>query len=158
VLPTHQVYRGSKAEVTISGLREALLRVLTDWRPPSLKTELEYRDALFKRLREVLPEDARVEKEYRHGGTTADLYLRWKGIMGGTTEVFFELKRNLRKKVEFDRLIGQVEGLDPRHLNVVIVLAGEVDAGLVARLKERYADFLAPGLFQDTWMALVEVP
>jgi hypothetical protein len=66
----------SKAEVAYSGLNYALLRLLRDWQPPPLKTELEYRNALFEYLREALPEDARVEKEYRHSGTTSDLYLR----------------------------------------------------------------------------------
>ena len=147
----------SKAAVAYSGLNDTLVNVLKDWRPMTLKTELEYRDALFNYLREALPEDSRVEKEYRHSGTTSDLYVFYKGIIG-TAEVFFELKRNLRKKVEFDRLVGQIEGLDPGQHYVFVVLIGELDASLVARLKERYADFLERSYHSGIRMALIEVP
>ncbi len=147
----------SKAAVAYSGLNDPLLDVLKDWRPPSLRTELEYRDALFKYLREVLPEDSRVEKEYRHSGTTSDLYLRWKGLLGGTTEVFFELKRNLKKKTELDRLVGQIAGLDPGRHTIFVVLTGDLDPSLVARLKERYADFLERRFMGGASMVLIEV-
>jgi hypothetical protein len=70
--------------------------------------------------------------------------------------VFFELKRNLKKKVEFDRLVGQIEGIDPRRHNIFIVLMGQLDASLVARLKERYDQFLT-GMFSRA-MVLIEVP
>jgi len=140
-------------------LREGLLRTLKDWRPPTMKTELEYRNALFERLRNALPESAKIEKEYRHGGTTIDLYVRCKeGFLASDTEVFFELKRNLTKKNEFDRLVGQIEGLDPRENTVFVVLFGERDPALVGRLKERYAEFLEGELWSEPSMTLIEVP
>ena len=151
----------SKVDVGFSGLLPTLLKVLEEWRPPSLKTELDYRNALFEYLHEMLPEDARLEKEYRHHGTTSDLYLSWKGLLGGTTELFFELKRNLKKKVEFDRLVGQIEGLDPRRHHVIVVLIGQLDASWVGRLRERYNDSLERRLswgHESKEMLLVEVP
>lgn len=147
----------SGAEIAFSGLHKPLLRALEAWRPPPLKTELEYRDALFAYLREIIPDAARVEKEYRHAGTTVDLYLRCEGLLT-QFEVFFELKRHLRKKVEFDRFVGQIEGLDPQRHDIFLVLIGERDASLVARLKERYASSLEPQLFRPASMVLVEIP
>lgn len=148
----------SKLDIGVSGLMPTLVRTLKDWRPPSLKTELDYRDALNKHLREVLTEDARIEREYRHNGTTSDLYLCWTGMLGGKTEVFFELKRNLKRKGEFDRLVGQVEGLQPKRNNIVLVLIGELNNDLVARLRSRYADNIEGGYLRSSTMALIEVP
>jgi hypothetical protein len=117
-----------------------LVHTVRDWRPPSFKTELEYRNHLFDYLRESVPDDTRVEKEYRHSGTTLDLFLSYKGALGTSTEVFFELKRNLTKKVEFDRLVGQIEGMLPDKHIVFVVLVGDLDESLVGRLKSKYSE------------------
>jgi hypothetical protein len=132
---------GEKIDLGFFGktLKEGLLSILEKWRPPSMKTELEYRNALIERLRKFLPEYAKIEKEYRHGGTTIDLYVRCKtGFPPSDDEVLFELKRNLTKKTDFDRLVGQIEGLDPKENDVFVVLFGERDPALVGRLRERY--------------------
>jgi hypothetical protein len=57
-------------------LHDGLLSILEKWRPPKMATELECRNALFERLRKFLPDKAKIEKEYRHEGTTLDLYVR----------------------------------------------------------------------------------
>jgi hypothetical protein len=54
--------------------------------------------------------------------------------------VLFELKLNLTKKNEFDRLVGQIEGLAPQENDVFVVLFGERDPALVGRLRERYGE------------------
>jgi hypothetical protein len=125
------------ATVAWSGLSDALVQALKEWRPPSSEKEREYRDALYEYLRKILPEDVPIEKEYRHRGTTCDLYLRWKGFLG-ETEVFIELKRDLKKKGDFDRLAGQIQGLDPENNIVLVVLVGDSDKSLVGRLDERF--------------------
>lgn len=141
------------------GLRKGLLRILTNWQPPTMKTESEYRNALFERLRTALPESAKIEKDYRHGGTTVDVYVRCReGLPASDTEVLFELKRNLTKKSEFDRLVGQIEGLDPRENIVFVVLFGKRNPALVGRLKKQYAEFLEGKLWNEPSMTLVEVP
>src|SRR2546428_919589 len=120
-----------------------LSRIVKGWRPAPLKSEREYRDALFERLRKTLPEGTNVEKEYRHAGSTSDLYVHSKGgFLSDSTEVFLELKRNLTKKTEFDRLVGQIHGLGPKKHNIIILLIGEVDSALVTRLKGEFAEFL----------------
>jgi len=52
-------------------------------------TELKYRDSLLAFLQARL-KDAQVEKEYRHAGTTTDIYVRQCGFWG-SSEVFVEL-------------------------------------------------------------------
>jgi hypothetical protein len=127
----------SWATVAWSGLSDALAQALRDWRPRTLEKERDYRDALFGYLRKILPEDVPIEKEYRDRGTTCDIYLRWKGFLG-ETEVFIELKHDLKKKGDFDRLAGQVQGLDPENHIVLVVFIGDSDDSLIGRLEERY--------------------
>ncbi len=150
----------SSSELVWSGLQKALLRALEAWRLAPRRTEQEYRDALFDRLRGVLPNEATVEKEYRHHGTTSDLYVRCKeGIPSSDTEVFFELKLNLKKKSQLDHLVGQIQGHDPENNKVFVVLFGESNPAHVGRLKRQYAEFLEAGLpWVEPQMVLVEIP
>lgn len=60
---------------------------------------------------------------------TVDLYLKWKGLFGAE-DVFFELKHNLCKKAQLDRLVG------------IIALTGEQNSALVGRMRDQFADFL----------------
>jgi hypothetical protein len=141
-------------------LHDGLLSILEKWRPPKMATELECRNALFERLRKFLPDKAKIEKEYRHEGTTLDLYVRCRtGFPPSDDEVFFELKRNLTKKNEFDRLVGQIAGLNPKENHVFVVLFGEVDPALLGRLKNQYSEFLeASGPFGgDPSVTIVEI-
>ena len=112
----------------------ATLDVIQEWKPENLTSELKYRNSLAAFARERLS-TARVETEYRHLGTTTDVYIKTGGSSG--EEVFVELKRNLRRKSEFDRLIGQIESLKPKEHSVIIVLCGEMNLALVGRVKER---------------------
>jgi hypothetical protein len=135
--------RIGKLAITLKGFIPALRTRLDEWRPEPMKTELQYRDALLAFLRESLPEEARVEKEYRDSGTTADLFVRWTMLLK-TTDVFFEIKRNLKKKTDYDRLIGQVAALGPGKNNIIVVLVGDTDSGLVGRLREQYKSEINP--------------
>jgi len=51
-----------------------VLDSLTNWKPGDLATEFDYHKSLEAFLREKFPK-ARVEREYRHNGTTADLFV-----------------------------------------------------------------------------------
>jgi hypothetical protein len=106
--------------------------IIKKWRPAALPSELQYRDSLATFVRRQLT-TARVETEYRHLGTTIDIYVKETD-----TETFIELKRNLLRKTEFDRLVGQIESLQPAQHSVIIVLCGETKASFIGRLKERY--------------------
>ena len=130
----------TKTDTAISGLLPGLVRLVENWEPDLLKTEKEYRDSLLKFFRSTIPEDCSVEREYRHGGTTTDIFVSWKGLLF-SSDVFVEIKRNLQKKAHFDRLVGQLEGLQPGKHKILLVLVGNTDEGLLSRLKTRYAEF-----------------
>jgi hypothetical protein len=128
----------NKLGVAWSGLRENVSSsIRKGWRPGELGSEIKYRDSLAAFLREAAP-GARVEVEYRHKGTTTDIYLKWSEIVS-SGELFIEMKYNLRNKSEYDRLVGQIEQLDPKSNQLLLVLCGEqLNDNLLARLEERY--------------------
>jgi len=143
----------TKVDVAINGLLAGLVKLVKQWEAGTLGSETEYRDSLLKFIRSSVPEDCRVEREYRHGGTTADLFISWKGLLF-SGEVFVEIKRNLQKKASFDRLVGQLEGLEPGKRGILVVLVGSVDEGLHGRLRDRYASFMGD-LVDEGMMAIV---
>lgn len=113
-----------------------VLKLAKQWKPQALPTELKYRDSLIVHLREQL-RDAKIEPEYRHLGTTTDIYVKQPGFFG-SSEVFVELKRNLLQKAQYDRLVGQIESLEPKKTPIIVVLCGETNPALLTRLRERY--------------------
>lgn len=138
----------AKGDVAVNGLLSSIVKVVEEaWKPELMATETAYRDSLLKVMREVVPEDCRVEREYRHAGTTADIYLAWKGMMFND-EIFIEMKRSLQKKAAFDRLIGQIEELQPSKHKILLILVGDTDKGLLGRLNERYNRYIN-GMFSS---------
>lgn len=111
-------------------------KLVREWQPQALPTELQYRNSLITFLRERL-KDAQIEPEYRHKGTTTDIYVKQTGLLG-SSEVFIELKRNLLQKSQYDRLVGQIESLEPGKNAIVVALCGETNPSLVTRFKEKY--------------------
>jgi hypothetical protein len=139
----------TKASVAWKSLLGKTLQELHSWKPQLQSSELAYRNALIDYLREVAPE-ARIQKEYRHSGTTADLHLKWDGFFS-SDEIFFELKRNLTKKAECDRLIGQIEALDPRKNKVIVVIFEQCETALLQRLRSHYKNMMTePFTLMDT--------
>lgn len=116
---------------------ENIIKLVREWQPGALPTELKYRDSLIAFFRDHL-KDSKLETEYRHCGTTVDIYVKQSGFFG-STEVFIELKRNLLQKTQLDRLVGQVEALQPKKNNIIVVLCGETKPALAMRFKEKYA-------------------
>jgi hypothetical protein len=147
----------SKLAVTWEGLLSAVAGLVGQWKPPLLKNEVAYRDHLLSLIRSAVPPDTKVEKEYRHHGTTIDIWVRWVGlVLNG--ELALELKVNLKKKTEFDRLVGQIESLSPETNAVLVVLIGETDQSLLGRLQEKYARFIKPAVGTSATLAIVTVP
>jgi hypothetical protein len=145
----------SKGDVAVNGLLPKLTQFINDsWRTAQEGSETAYRDSLVRCLRDSVPEDCRVEREYRHAGTTVDIYISWKGILS-SDEVFIEMKRDLQKKATFDRLIGQLEELDPEKHKIILVLIGKTDEGLLGRLKSRYEKFITRHLSSGGTMAII---
>src|SRR5262249_33501106 len=110
---------------------DTVVHLIQEWQPAKLPKELKYRDSLASFLRERLPR-AIIEKEYRHSGTTSDLYVECNGFLR-TTEVFIELKNNLLQKNQLDRLVGQLESLNPRKHRIIVVLSGAIKTALPTR-------------------------
>ena len=127
----------SKLDVTLNGLMGAIVNAIKAWKPAACDREVQCSAALAEYLREVCPPDTRVETEYRDGGTTIDVWLSWQGLLF-PGQVFFEVKRNLDKKSDLDRLVGQIAALQPGKRKVVVVLVGETNKELLGRLKEHY--------------------
>ncbi len=119
---------------------ESVYRVIKQWQPDELPTEARYRDSLIAFLNEKLSR-AIIVKEYRHNGTTTDIYVKRQGILG-STHVFIELKRNLKKKSDLDRLIGQLRYLKPRSNYVIVVLCGDSEPAFVDLIKQEYSNVL----------------
>jgi hypothetical protein len=115
---------------------ESVRKLIAEWKPTQLANELRYRNSLAALLRDRLPK-AKIEMEYRHNGTTTDIYVKEPGLFG-STEVFVELKRNLLQKSQLDRLVGQTESLQPGKNAILIVLCGGTNPALVTRFKEKY--------------------
>jgi len=115
---------------------ESVIKSVKEWQPKPLPNELKYRDSLIAHLRVKLPKE-KIEPEYRHLGTTTDIYVKQDSFFS-SSEVFVELKRNLQSKAQLDRLVGQVESLEPKKNAVLIILCGETNPALLTRLKERY--------------------
>lgn len=108
---------------------DSVLKLAKQWQPQVLLTELKYRDSLIAHLREQLRE-AKI-------GTTTDIFVKQPGFFG-SSEVFVELKRNFLQKAQYDRLVGQIEFLEPKKNNIIVVLCGETNPALLTRLRQRY--------------------
>jgi len=136
--------RLNKLNMVLNGALAQVSSVIrNEWNPAKLSSELKYRDSLAAFLRESAP-DARVEVEYRHEGTTVDVYFKKEGFLGAA-QIFIELKYNLRQKGEYDRLVGQLEQINPKKRRVIVVLCGDQhNESLLARLQERYKKAFSP--------------
>jgi hypothetical protein len=144
----------TKVEVAFRGFLPSFLEIIKAWQPGELSGELKYRDSLLRFIRDAVPSDCRVEKEYRHDGTTTDIFIAWTGLLF-KDKIFIEIKRNMNKKAILDRLVGQIESLHPGRNVIVIVFVGETDQGLLARLRAKYTAFEDSAVSLDPPVAIV---
>lgn len=147
--------RLTKAGVAFRGIITSLEELLKEWEPGDLPNETKYRDSLFAFLKASIPDDCRIEREYRHAGTTADIWLQWKGVVSDA-EVFIEIKRDLTRKTLFDRLVGQIEGLGPGDRRILVILVGHTDSALLGRLRDKYRAFLKDDEGEPMSIVIVE--
>jgi hypothetical protein len=108
---------------------ESVLKLVQQWEPGVQPTELKYRDSLVAFIRDNL-KDSKIETEYRHRGTTVDIYVKKPGFLS-SSEVFVELKRDLKQKAQLDRLVGQIASIGPDKSAIIVVLCGETHPALV---------------------------
>ena len=112
-----------------------VMKLVEGWQPEAFPTELKYRDSLAALLRAQL--EGTIETEYRHAGTTIDVYVKQAGFWK-PSKVYIELKRNLLHKAQLDRLVGQLESLAPKKNSIIVLLCGETSPSLLTRLTEKY--------------------
>lgn len=148
--------KANRLQIGVQGLLPVLHKGLKQWKPPQASREKECREDLARFLREMLPDGTRIEQEYRHCGTTLDVFIRYAGLIS-RSDVFVELKKDLKRKTDFDRLVGQIESMMPGENRILIVLVGNTEAAWIARLKEKYARELGFNDDEST-MAIAEVP
>ena len=103
---------------------------IRSWRPKKCRTEIAYRNSLYKRLEEAF---SKVPvKEYGAGRVRADLAYGKK--------IAIELKLNFNTTGKYHRLLGQLEDYRTEFGKVIVVLLGNTDLGLYRDLKKKAPD------------------
>lgn len=128
----------TKVEIVQNGIVPSIAALLRDWHPLSLKNEPAYSNALANHLRAVLPQGAHIERERPHEGAPRDIRIAYDD-----DEVFLEVKYQLQKNTELDRLVGQIEGLKPRKNKIIIALIGDTKQKLLGKLNEQFHSYLS---------------
>lgn len=131
-------------KISLTDLYACLVSTIEqDWRPDLFNSEREYHDDLEEFLAGTLPGNAILAREYMHAGGRVDLFASLRGLIR-LHEIFFELKHDLQSQSDFDRLVGQLERIDPQRRSIILLLCGNTRREFVARLHERYSEFLNP--------------
>ena len=131
-------------DVWFNGITSSVSKAIAGWTPGTLTSEKQYRDSLFAELRVTFPK-AKIEREYRDTGTTADICLIWNGILT-VTKIYIELKYNLTKKTEYNRLLGQIMDMAPRENKIFVVLCGHTDIEFSERLRAHLTEYTEPSM------------
>lgn len=121
-----------------------VLKLIRKWAPTDFISEKGYRDDLKKYLTGRSPQ-LQVIPEYRDRGTTVDLYVKKAGWIFRTS-CYIELKRDLSRKTDFDRLVGQVVALRGDGSKIILVLCGATKEEYVHKLKDVFSNMLSNGL------------
>lgn len=123
-----------------NGLIHAMADFLCEsWHPPWGKDELAYSTHLTEFIREHTHAQV-VKHQYPHRGQKVDVYASWRGLLS-TSELYIEVKLNLRRKGDYDRLVGQIEGFGPTHDDpLIVMLVGDTDESYFEQLSTRYYD------------------
>jgi hypothetical protein len=104
---------------------------LTAWKLTWCGSEKEYEDAAYRYLNESFPKE-KFERQYWRGKTKADLHVEFKD----GAAVVIEMKRDVKDRGEYHRLIGQVyEYVTEWKVAVLVVLCGENDPALVKNVE-----------------------
>lgn len=111
-------------------LFNAVRNVIEDWKPEEAYTnENKYRDDLLSFLRENSTR-ASITKESGRG--LCDIAV--------DRRIGIELKKDLRKKAQIDRLIGQITEYKRDYEEIIVVLVGESYEDAIENLKDRLRD------------------
>jgi hypothetical protein len=81
--------------------------------------------------------ESAASKDVIDNSDTADIRVH-KNNLFPPDEIFIELKLNMRRKDEVNRLVGQLEDLEPKTHCIVVVLLGNTRPECHARLRKNY--------------------
>jgi len=98
-----------------------LADLISRWVPKKCSTEKEYEKSLLNFLNKEIP-DIKIIPQYAIGRSKADL------LIGN--DIILEIKKDLTKTTQYDRLIGQLTRYQEWKGRVIVLLVGEVDNNL----------------------------
>jgi hypothetical protein len=142
----------SQSSVAHHGLLHEIEASLKHWNPGDLDNEVKYRDSLIDHLRRAAP-DATVEPDYRHKHSMADIHFKWRGL-SSDSEVFFQLKRHLRRNAECNRLLDEINSVFPGKNTIVVVLCGDIRRFSLQRLRDKYNDLCGADVLNSRTMVI----
>lgn len=121
-------------------LCDDVLSIIKRWGPKKkYSKEAGYRDGLIEFIRRELK---RGQQNILLGPPRTHLVKKESGRhladIGIDEDIGVELKLNLRRKAEMDRLEGQVSGFTREYRCIIVVLCGEVSEEIVDELKYRF--------------------
>jgi hypothetical protein len=102
-------------------------KLVTKWNPSDCKSEKDYENSLYRFLHQELS-DVQITKQYAVGRVKADLLIGEKTIV--------ELKLNLTKRDQFQRLVGQLEEYKEWKGRVILILIGDTEPNFRKQLKK----------------------
>ena len=117
-----------------------VLSIIKRWVPKrKYPKESGYRDELMEFIRSELK---RGQQDILFGPPRTHLVKKESGRhladIGIDEDIGVELKLNLRRKAEMDRLEGQVSGFTREYSCIIVVLCGEVSEEIVEEIKYRF--------------------
>ena len=101
---------------------------IEQWTPPIVNSEKEIEESLFNYLSTKFP-NLSIRKQFSYDRIRADLLIE--------NTVAVEIKLNLISTVEFQRLIGQLEGYARWGKNMIVLIVGKIEPDLKYRVQER---------------------
>jgi hypothetical protein len=121
-------------------LCDDVIDIVEQWIPKKkYSKEPEFRDDLMEFIRGELK---RSQQDILFGTPETHLVKKESGRhladIGIDEDIGVELKLNLRRKAEMDRLEGQVSGFTREYSCIIVVLCGEVSEEIVEELKYRF--------------------
>jgi len=101
--------------------------LIEQWSPIGCSSEKDCEDSLYAFLHQKL-DDVQIVRQYGRGRAQIDLMVN--------DSIMIELKFRLSSKSEYQRLVGQLIDYKEWGKNLIIVLVGETEPGLLKDLKK----------------------
>jgi len=118
--------------MTISLINKVLQEV-REWQPAkNYRSELKYTEDLHSVLLEKF-QNSQVTRDDKNNKKGLDIGVTHQSMYSGES-VGIELKYNLDKTAEYQRLIGQIETKGQRYGHIIVVLVGQTNNNMYVNL------------------------